>query len=145
MIVKTAASTILTFLILAVPAYATEFTGRAERIVDGDTFWLCNQTTCNKIRLCGVDAPERGDRGYGESTSALEALVRSEEVSCIQVGGGTPCDGRSRSTNRDRIVAQCFVNGKDIAAYLVETNFACDWVKFSGGHYGKANGRTCAK
>ncbi len=42
----------------------------------------------------------------------MAEMVEGKEVRCIQVGGGTPCDGRSRPTNRDRIVAQCFVGDR---------------------------------
>lgn len=46
-------------------------------------------------------------------------MVEGKEVRCIQVGGGTPCDGRSRPTNRDRIVAQCFVGDRDAAMEMI--------------------------
>lgn len=125
-------------------AGAAEFSGSVDKIIDGDTFWLCDATACHKIRVCGINAPERGDPGYRDSGAALEAIVKGKAVRCIQVGDGTPCDGRSKSTNRDRIVAQCFADGADIAAPLVDQGFACDWVKFSGGIYSKgSNGKRC--
>lgn len=123
-------------------AYAAEFSGSVDKIADGDTFWICDATACHKIRVCGINAPERGEPSYHESGEALRKLVEGKAVRCIQVGNGTPCDGRSRPTSHDRIVAQCFVNGADIAMPLVEGGFACDWVKFSGGAYsqgGKGN------
>jgi endonuclease YncB( thermonuclease family) len=61
--------------------------------------------------------------------------LSDKRIVCVQVGDGTICDGRSAPTNRGRIVAQCFVDKIDIAATLVSRGFACDWVKFSGGHY----------
>lgn len=73
---------------------AAEFEGRTDRIVDGDTFWLCDAATCTKIRLCGIDAPEIGDPRAAAATAALTALLRGQ-VRCVQVGAGTPCDGRS--------------------------------------------------
>ena len=113
-----------------------DFIGQAAKIYDGDTFALCDETVCNKIRICGVDAPERGTNGSSQATAALAGLLKDRTVQCIQVGNGTVCDGRSRPTNRDRIVAQCFVGSKDIARELVKGGFACDWVKVSGGAYG---------
>jgi endonuclease YncB( thermonuclease family) len=56
-------------------------------------------------------------------------------VRCIQVGGGTPCDGRSPRTSYDRVVAQCFVGGADVSVQMVERGSACDWTRFSGGTY----------
>jgi endonuclease YncB( thermonuclease family) len=112
-----------------------EFSGSVDKIIDGDTFWLCDATACRKIRICGIDAPEKGQTGYLKSGEALMGLVEGKAVHCIQVGDGTPCDGRSKPTNHDRIVAQCFAGGADVAAPLVEGGSACDWVKFSGGTY----------
>jgi endonuclease YncB( thermonuclease family) len=126
-----------------VTASAAEISGSVDKIADGDTFWVCDTTACHKIRLCGADAPEAGEPGYQQSVHALGQLVEGKVVRCIQVGNGTPCDGRSKPTNYDRIVAQCFVDGADIAEPLVEQGFARDWVKFSGGTYSLGNGKRC--
>jgi endonuclease YncB( thermonuclease family) len=126
---------VIAISLVAATAYAAEFTGSVDKIADGDTFWVCDESACHKIRLCGADAPEQGEPGYQRSVEGLTQLVKGKIVRCIQVGNGTPCDGRSKPTNYDRIVAQCFVDGDDIAVPLVEKGFACDWVKFSGGAY----------
>jgi endonuclease YncB( thermonuclease family) len=95
-------------------------------------------------QACGIDAPEKGKTGYLESGELLRRLVEGKSVRFIQVGGGTPCDGRSKPTNYDRIVAQCFADGADVAVPLVEQGFVCDWVKFSGGAYsGHGKGDRC--
>jgi endonuclease YncB( thermonuclease family) len=114
---------------------AAEFNGRVDRVVDGDTFWVCDASACTKIRLCGIDAPEKGTAGAREATAAMTALVGSKSMRCVQVGDGTPCDGRSAPTSYDRIVAQCFANGADIAIPMVEQGHACDWTRFSGDAY----------
>jgi endonuclease YncB( thermonuclease family) len=115
---------------------------KIDRVVDGDTFWVCNERACHKIRICGINAPETGEPGYRESRTALSDLVTGKFTRCIQVGHGTPCDGRSKPTNRDRIVAQCFVGGTDVAVPMIEGAFACSWEKFSGQHY-NGKGRAC--
>ena len=123
---------------------AAEFAGSANRIVDGDTFWVCDANACHKIRICGINAPEKGEPGYQESGEGLKKLSAGSSVRCIQVGSGTPCDGRSKPTSHDGIVAQCFADGADMAAILVEHGYACDWVKFSGGAYSRAGkGNRC--
>jgi endonuclease YncB( thermonuclease family) len=123
-------------------AQAIELKGSVQKVVDGDTFWLCDERACHKIRICGINAPEAGQPGYRESGAALSALARGRAVRCVQVGHGTPCDGRSKPTNRDRIVAQCFTGGADIAVPMIESGFACSWEKFSGPHY-KGKGAVC--
>jgi micrococcal nuclease len=92
------AAALLSISILA--AAGAELKGTADRIVDGDTFWLCNADACTKIRLCGVNAPERAEPGYAEASKALSTLVKGKAVRCLQVGTGTVCDRRSRPTNR---------------------------------------------
>ena len=125
-------------------AHAADFSGSVHKVVDGDTLWLCDVNACHKIRVCGINAPDRGEPGYAESSAALAALVKGKSIRCVQVGAGTPCDGRSKTTSRDRIVAQCFAEATDIAAPMVEQGFACDWIKFSGGHYSQnGKGKSC--
>ena len=41
------------------------------RIIDGDTF----DTTGGRVRLFGVDTPERGEKCYGRATTALKQLA----------------------------------------------------------------------
>jgi micrococcal nuclease len=124
---------------------AVEFSGRVMAVPDGDDIRLCaDDGSCTRIRLCGIDAPEKECPGHSEARAGLQALVQGKRLRCIQVGFGTPCDGRSKPTNRDRIVAQCFVEGTDVAGRLVERGLACDWQRFSGGHYSRSGkGRPC--
>jgi endonuclease YncB( thermonuclease family) len=121
-----------------------EIIARVGRVVDGDTMDICIGASYIRVRLCGIDAPERGEPGADEATEALRRLVSRETVRCVPVGQGTVCDGRSRSTNRGRLVAQCFINGTDIGGAMVERGLACDWERFTGGHYCRAgNGSAC--
>ena len=123
---------------------APVITAKVGRVVDGDTMDICIWTSCIRVRLCGIDAPERDEPGGAEATEALRSLASRETVRCVPVGQGTVCDGRSRSTNRGRLVAQCFLGNADIGGAMVDRGLACDWERFSGGHYGRtANGRRC--
>ena len=137
----------LLILFSSVPAvtYSADLSGRVTTAIDGDDILLCDgDGQCKDIRLCGVDAPEQGCPAYDKARAALFQLVDGKMVHCVQVGAGTVCDGRSKPTNRGRIVAQCFVDSVDIAAVLVERGLACDWQKFSGGHYSQnGKGRAC--
>lgn len=62
-------------------------------------------------------------------------LIAGRDVRCIRIGEGSVCDGRSKPTNNCRVVAQCFSEGSDIAGEMIAAGAACDWPKFSGGHY----------
>lgn len=71
-------------------------------------------------------------------------MVEGKQVYCLQVGEGPPCDGRSPARSRDRIVAQCFIGDKDIAAEMVHLRQACDWPHYSAGHY-ELDTATCVR
>ena len=127
---------ILTAAIVLAGAYdakAQEWNSPVARVIDGDTFQLSGPLI--RIRLCGVDTPEEGQRGYHEATEYTKALVEGKTVQCRSVGEGTPCDGRSRKKSGERFVAQCIVAGRDIAMELVKAGLACAWPRYSGNHY----------
>lgn len=56
-----------------VTAPAVELT----EVIDGDTIVVSGGV---RVRLIGIDTPERGSPGYSESTDALSALVRGRRV-----------------------------------------------------------------
>lgn len=123
---------------------AADITGTVNKVIDGDTFDMRTAAGTVRIRFCGVDTPERGLPGFNEARVALERMIDRKVVRCVPVGQGTPCDGRSKPTNRERIVAQCFLGRADVAAEMVRAGHACDWTKFSGGHY-RISAATCAR
>jgi micrococcal nuclease len=124
---------------------AAEFSGRVKAVIDGDDIVLCDGGgSCRQFRLCGINAPESKCRAtYKRARDGLRGLALDKMARCIQVGDGTPCDGKSKPTNRGRIVAQCFIGTTDIAGSLVERGLACDWEMFSGGYYSR-NGKGLA-
>jgi endonuclease YncB( thermonuclease family) len=127
---------IVAAVFFAFPMHAAEdYIGTVTGVADGDTFNMKVENRKVRIRLCGIDSPERGESGYGAAAGALAAMVEGKQVHCLQVGLETPCDHRSKSVNKNRKVAQCFIGDKDIAAEMVKLGQACDWPHFSGGHY----------
>lgn len=49
-------------------------------VVDGDTVDVSDGS---RIRLIGIDTPERGDCGYSEATRALEGLVLGKQITLV--------------------------------------------------------------
>jgi endonuclease YncB( thermonuclease family) len=131
-------------LMLPLPAVAADYLGPVTSVADGDTFTMESETGKVCVRICGIDAPERGQPGYGQAAGVLANMIEGKTVHCLQVGEGTVCDGKSKPTSRDRIVAQCFLNKLDIAEEMAKSGTACDWPKFSGGHY-KISDATCSR
>jgi endonuclease YncB( thermonuclease family) len=125
-------------------ASGADYLGKVTAVVDGDTFTMESESRRIRVRICGIDAPERGQPGYGQAAGVLSNMIEGKTVHCLQVGEGTPCDGRSKPNSRDRIVAQCFLDKLDIAEEMAKSGTACDWPKFSGGHY-KVSDSTCVR
>lgn len=60
--------------------YGADFESRphlVERVIDGDTIVLADDV---RVRLLGINAPERGECYYAESKALLKELVEGEEV-----------------------------------------------------------------
>ncbi|MBA3325450.1 MAG: thermonuclease family protein [Rhodobacteraceae bacterium] len=89
------------------------FSGRVTRVVDGDTFWISSKDV--RIRVWGLDAPERNDGGGPAATAALSRLISGQTLTC-----------RQRDIDRyGRIVGQCFLpDGRDITAVMIESGTA---------------------
>ncbi len=72
----------LIFAILALPAVSlADVTGRVVAVTDGDTIKVLDDTnTEHKIRLTGIDAPERGQPFGTASTKHLASMVAGKQV-----------------------------------------------------------------
>jgi endonuclease YncB( thermonuclease family) len=142
---------LIALVVMLFPSFAMggQMVGVVPYIQDGDTFDLVMPDYKVSIRICGIDAPESGQPGAQEAWAKLSAMVYGKSVTCIQVGSkprGTVCDGRSKPTNRNRIVAQCFVDNLDIGEEMVRSGNACSWTKFDGGYYQrKTDGKVCPR
>lgn len=49
-------------------------------VIDGDTIDVLIDGERTRIRVIGIDTPERGDCGYQEAASAMQSLVQSRDV-----------------------------------------------------------------
>jgi len=138
-------------LALALSAHyvlAADIVGRAEKLHGGATLEVCYETGCTIVRLCGIDAPRSTDTDYAASLAGFKKIAAGRSVRCRPVEEGTVCDGRAARFSGKRVIAQCFLNGTniDIANEMVAGGFACDWVRYSGGHYSENNtGEQCVK
>lgn len=92
-----------------------------ERVIDGDTFVASGI----KIRLWGIDAPERDEPLYQHSRQALVYFLESGSLTCSQID--TDRYGRS--------VMQCESDRQDVGALMVRAGFARDFARYSKGFY----------
>lgn len=69
-----------TFLLVSL-CYAEEITGRVVRVADGDTITVLNASKVqHKVRLAGIDAPEKAQPFGQRSRESLEDLVAGRTV-----------------------------------------------------------------
>jgi endonuclease YncB( thermonuclease family) len=114
------------------PVVAAEYpetvSGSVERIVDGDGLYLVGYE--HQIRLWGIDAPERGDKGYAEAGAYLGSLTDGYQVQC-----------NKRDVDRyERFVGQCFLPDRtDLGAAMIEARHSIEYCSFSRGFYGSCN------
>lgn len=77
------AVTFFAFVLMSLPALGQDLpvlVGTVTKIVDGDTIDVKLTSGPIRVRLHGVDTPERGQPWGKESTAALTALVMGKEV-----------------------------------------------------------------
>ena len=113
-------------LILAFGSIASADLSGTALIVDGDTITISG----NKIRLSGIDTPERDQTckragttwrcGY-KATETLRDWTYTKEVRCVG-------DTRDRY---GRLIANCFVDGYNLNARLVYEGIALAYRKYS--------------
>jgi len=82
-----------------------------EYVQDGDTF---RTTGKNWIRLANVCAPDEGEEGYERAKRVLENLILGKEIVYEQVG-----------TSYDRIVAEVWIDGTSVNAYMRQQGYTC--------------------
>lgn len=106
--------------VLPVEARSQEIKGYV-RVVDGDTLWLGRI----KVRLNGIDAPERGQPRFTAATRALKQVTAGKVVTCVLNG----------EKSYDRYIGRCFVDAVDVAAAVIASGNALDCARYSGGRY----------
>lgn len=100
------------------------FEGRVVRVVDGDT--LVVEGVTPRVRLWGVDAPERTEEGYFEAGAALVGFVRGRALSCDVV----------ERDRYGRVVARCTRDdGEDVGALMINSGAADEYWRYTQGRY----------
>ena len=92
-----------------------------ERVIDGDTFMASGK----RIRLWGIDAPEKTQSLYSLSAKFLASLISGGILRC-------------KSLYQDRYqreVMHCSINDIDVGSAMVRWGMARDYRRFSKGFY----------
>jgi len=96
-------------------------TGRVVSIADGDSITVLIDGAQVKIRLVGIDAPERKQPFGTRSREHLANLVHEKDVTVETAG--TDRYGRTLGT--------VYVGGKNVNAAMVESGMAWHYVQYS--------------
>jgi endonuclease YncB( thermonuclease family) len=72
------------WLLLATTAHAETLTGRVVKVADGDTITLFDASRVqHKIRISGIDAPERNQQFGNASKKRMSSLTYGKEAEAI--------------------------------------------------------------
>jgi hypothetical protein len=71
-------------LMLPLPTVAADYLGQVTSVADGDIFTMESETGKVRVRICGIDAPERGQPGYGQAAGVLANMIEGKVVHCLQ-------------------------------------------------------------
>ncbi len=119
-------SRLVVFLLLTLIfplAQADTLTGRVVRVTDGDTIVVLDASkTQHKIRLQGIDAPER-HQAYG---------TKSKEHLSDLVAGKTVVVDYSKLDRYQRILGKVLLGGEDVNLEQVEAGLAWHYKKYQG-------------
>lgn len=91
-----------------------EESGICVQVVDGDTVYLDNG---DKVRLVGVNTPERGVEGYITSKNFVQKLCLNKKV-------GIDIDDRKHSDKYGRILGVLIVGGRNVNEMLLKEGLA---------------------
>ncbi len=102
-------------LLLHASVLADVFSGKVVKITDGDTLYVLDATyQQHKIRLAGIDAPER-KQAYG--------LASRKHLASIVAGQTVTIEYQKRD-RYGRIVAKVLLDGIDVCLEQVKAGFA---------------------
>lgn len=108
-------------LAIAAPAAAEFFEGRVVKIVDGDTIEVLVGNQLRRVRLSGIDTPERGQPWADKARQALSRRVFGKEVRVNDVG-----------TDRyDRTVGEVYADNVCVGCELVREGNAWVYRKYT--------------
>jgi len=100
---------------------ATPRTCEVLKISDGDTIRSNCQGTIERIRFCGIDAPEKKQELGNKSTALLKQLLSGGKVNIVAI----------EKDRFGRTVAELFVGDRFINAEMVKAGLAYEYKKYS--------------
>lgn len=94
----------------------TDHTYQVIKIIDGDTFDATDGTILFRVRIAGMDAPEKGSPFSKLATVELSRRIEGKKVEIQPVG--------PKMDRYNRILGQVMVDGRDIGIEMIEKGLA---------------------
>lgn len=114
-------SILLLILFSISPVNAATLTGLVVGVTDGDTITILDDTnTQHKIRLMGIDAPEKRQAFGNVAKKALSDFVYKKEVTVEY----------NKTDRYQRLIGKVFVNDVDVNLVMVSQGLAWHYVKY---------------
>jgi len=107
-------------LLLSQPAYA-DFTGIVVKVADGDTITVLRDSEQIKIRLAGIDAPEKAQPFGNVARQSMSGMLFGKEVQVLE-------QGRDRY---GRTICRVYQGGVDVSAEQVNQGMAWVYRKYT--------------
>jgi len=108
-------------LILLLPLSLFAFSAKVIKISDGDTIVVLSDTEQTKVRLYGIDAPEK-KQDYGQKSKQFLASLIAGQVVEVEPKG---------KDRYKRTLGIIHYKGQDINAQMVLNGYAWAYVKYS--------------
>ena len=106
---------VLVSVLVATPTWAAELLGRVVGVSDGDTLTLLDaQNETHKVRLSGIDAPEKAQPFGERAKQQLSDWVYQEQVRVIH----------DKTDRYGRIVGKVTLRGEDVNIQMVHVGLA---------------------
>lgn len=112
----------LVVLLLLTPCFSAQSSQQIEKhyrmlhVVDGDTFDATDGEIKFRVRIAGMDAPEKGQEFGKWATVELKKLIEGKEISIRSVGKGFD--------QYNRILGQVLVDGQDVSLLMIKAGAA---------------------
>lgn len=108
------------FLLVCSIVVEAQQTGRVTGIADGDTFNLLSGGKQIKVRLYGIDCPERGQDYHQVAKQFLSDLIYNKTVTIKQTG-----------TDRyRRVIAVVYIGNVNVNEYLLSAGLAWHYKRY---------------
>ena len=107
-------------LLLAQPACA-DFTGKVVKVADGDTITVLHDSEQIKIRLAGIDAPEKAQPFGSAARQSMSEMLFGKEVRVVE-------QGRDRY---GRTIGRVYQGEVDVSAEQIKQGMAWVYRKYT--------------